>query len=330
MTVKPGKKAVLSFALAITTLQVSIPALAENGENARAIIGILGGIVGGVAIAQGGGRRGGNPGAIIAGAIAGSLIGSAIGNALEDDDRESCREAQERVLRSRGRGRQDWRGSNSYGNFSTVREGYNPRTGEYCREYRSEIYAGGRNEVQSGIACSRADGSYYEARSSEVSFNDDGPRGGFDRGDRRGPRDWNQGSNQEPLRPSPPPLQPVDNGPQSSARVSSITRRTGGEWIRLQFDRSVSLSEVQVTVLGAGMMIHEAVIYGVSGIKTPVRSFNETRTLYAGEVLNSGAINVRERVTTVDLRIESMGGSADAMFSVLAQDGRVNLSVSRY
>lgn len=367
MSLPANKKAILAALLLISS-QIPSQALAANGENGRAIIGMIGGILGGVAAAQGGGR-GGNPGAIFAGAIVGSLIGSNLGNDLDDSDRESCREAQERSLRNRGNGREDWRGDrgDAYGNFSTTRDGYNSRTGEYCREYRSEIYAGGRNEIQSGVACSRADGSYYEAQNSEVNFDgnrdsnrgdfdrDDrgGNRGDFDRGDRGdrgrfpdrggprgpgGPGGWQGGPGRGPRfpgqdaqGPSVPPPPPIDNyGPQASAQVSSISRRTGGEWVRLQFDRAVSLSEVQVRVLSAGLVIHQAIVYGESGYRTPVQALNETRTLYAGEVLRSEALRLRERVTTVDLRVESMGGAADALFSVSSQEGGVNLSVSRF
>lgn len=322
-----NKKFMIGTIAASMILQTATPAFAGGKD---VIGGIIGGVVGGV-IGSNIGKGDGNTAAIIVGAIAGSLIGGELGRELDQQDRQACGDAQNRALRDQLGRREDWRGgrSGAYGSFTTTREGYNYRTGEYCREYRSEIYLrNGRREVQTGIACSRSN-SWYEVQSSQVDFGSRRPPrypgpGPIQPGPRPGPVMPGPG----PVRPTPPP--PINNGSQSSAQVSGITRRTGGEWIRLNLSNPVNVRDIQVRVLSYGLRIHEAVVYTETGARLSVREFNETRVLYAGESAISEILNIPQRITAVDLRIESMGGYSDALLSLDTERGFANLSVSRF
>ncbi len=155
-----------------TTLVQSNVAFAGN----KTIFGgVIGAVVGGVVGSQFG-SGGGKTAATIVGAVAGSLIGGVIGNEMEEADRRACIDAQRRALQGGMGSRTDWDGgrygsrSGVRGYITTTREGYNNRTGEYCREYSSVIYGRNRTEETREIACTRRDGSWYQVREREVRF----------------------------------------------------------------------------------------------------------------------------------------------------------------
>jgi len=50
--------------------------------------------------------------------------------------------------------------SGNYGSVTPTREGYQPSSGAYCREYQQEIVVGGRVERGYGKACRQPDGSW--------------------------------------------------------------------------------------------------------------------------------------------------------------------------
>lgn len=163
----------LGLAAALLTSTVSFKAHADN-QDAGAIAGaIIGGILGN--------QIGGGSGKAVAtglGIVLGAVVGADIGRALDDADRRAYADAQRDVF-YRPIGQQvDWDGyrygsrSGNSGYLRSTREGYyrgNPR--EICREYESVIVTRQKTERRTSIACSRADGSWREATSTEVVFN---------------------------------------------------------------------------------------------------------------------------------------------------------------
>lgn len=167
------KQAIKMFSI-VALILGSLNALALDSKSD--VGAIVGGVVGGVI----GNRFGGGTGNVLAtgiGVIAGAVIGSSIGASLDRADQMAIRDAQEQSLYSPVGRPVVWDGahygsrSGAHGRFVTTREGYHRHyRHEVCRSYRSEIYSHGRTEIRSGTTCQRANGSWYEVKSSEVYF----------------------------------------------------------------------------------------------------------------------------------------------------------------
>lgn len=314
------KKLVLGTLIVTSLVQYSAPAHA----NKETIGNIIGGIIGG-AIGSNVGKGNGNTAAIIVGAIAGTMIGGKVGRDMDEADRQALAEAQRRCLNERLGDRYDWDGgrygsrTGARGSFTTTREGYNNRTGEYCREYTSVIHLRGRVEETRGTACSRRDGSWYEVRETEVRF------GSLGRQEPSRPPRYPDA----PSRPNLPPPAPVQSSFEGTTQVSQITRRSGGEWVRIYLREAISLDRLEVRVLSAGMRIHEAVLHTDMGRMT-VRELTHTPSLYAGDMVISEGLSYGGRVQAIDIRAESMGGYADILVKAISNSGYPSLSVSRF
>lgn len=324
------KKLVLGSLIITSIMQVSVPAQADK----EAIGNIIGGIIGGGLGTQIG-KGNGNKAAIIIGAIAGTMIGGKIGSNMDEADRRALEEAQRNSLRGDLGRRHDWDGrqrgsrTGARGSFTSSREGYNNRTGEYCREYTSVITMRDRREETRGIACSRPDGSWYEVRETEVRFGGRNDGRNDNRGNGGGRHNGGPVRPQEPSRPIPPPS-PVQSRNEGSVQINQVTRRSGGEWYRLTLRNPVNVENVEVRALAAGVRVHEAQLYTVSGNRIQIRELTNSNTIYAGDRVTSENLYARDRVQVIDIRVESMGGAADILVKVFSADGRPSMDVSRF
>lgn len=317
------KKNLVVGTLIVTSLvQYTSPAFA----NKETVGNIIGGIIG-AAVGSNIGKGNGKKAAIIIGAIAGTMIGGKVGKDLDEADRRALEEAQRRALNDRLGDRRDWDGrsygsrTGARGSFTTTREGYNQRTGEYCREYQSVIYLRDRTEETRGVACSRPDGSWYEVRETEVRFG-----GGFGRQEPSRPPRYPEA----PSRPVPPPPPPAQSRFEGTTQLTQITRRTGGEWFRITLRTPVSLDRLEVRALAAGVKIHEASLYTQSNRRVQIRELTGTPTFYAGDTAVSESLNLGERIQVIDIRAESMGGVADVLVKAISNETYPSLSVTRY
>jgi surface antigen len=320
------KQALLGTLIAATVLQTSAPAYAANQDVGNIIGGIIGGAIGN----QFGGGNG-KTAATIIGAIAGSLIGGNIGRDLDESDRRALGDAQRDCLSREVGQRVDWDGNRygsrtgARGSFTSTREGYNDRTGEYCREYESIIDLRGRNERATGIACSRQDGSWYETRGEEVRYDQDGF--GHDRPPRfPGPgrpgypgRPGGPGR-PGPIRPTPPPPPPDYGQYQGSAQIRAISRRAGGQWYRLILQQPLSITNIELRVLRANVRLHEASLVTDFGQRIPIYELSNTPVLGSNAVVGA-YINRNDRIVAIDIRAESFGAFADVLVTVTSQQG---------
>lgn len=318
------KKNVVVAALIVTSLvQYTSPAFASKEDVGNIIGGIIGGVIGSNI-----GKGNGNTAATIIGAIAGTMIGGNIGRDLDEADRRALVDAQNRALRDQLNRRTDWDGRNygsrtgARGSFTSTREGYNNRTGEYCREYSSVVYLRDRREETRGVACTRRDGSWYEVRDTEVRFGNVGRQEPS-----RPPR-----YPEVPSRPTPPPPPPSSQARlEGAVQLNQITRRTGGEWFRVTLRSPVSLERIEIQALAAGVKIREASVYTVSGRRLEIREFTPTETFYAGDTAVSENLNLgRDPIQIIDIRAESMGGDADVLVRAISNENYPSLSVERY
>jgi len=139
--------------LALATLTGCV----ANGPKS-AIGGVGGATAGGlIGAAAGGGAEG-----IIAGALLGGLLGGAVGDALDQRDRTyAMRSAHESLEWGPSGSTASWHNpdSGNYGSVTPIRT-YEPRRGEYCREYQQSVTVDGWTERAYGTACRQPDGSW--------------------------------------------------------------------------------------------------------------------------------------------------------------------------
>jgi len=127
--------------------------------NPKTTIGAVGGgTLGGLIAAA----AGGNPAAIAASVIGGILVGGLIGNLLDERDKRLAAEAERKALESAPAGTSvAWRNPDS-GHSGTVTptKTYQNASGQYCREYQTNVTVGDKNEKAYGTACRQPDGSW--------------------------------------------------------------------------------------------------------------------------------------------------------------------------
>jgi len=166
------KKVIISSLVAATFIQSAATA---KGRDLDLILGTVGAVTGGM-IGNELGNRDTRVATTIISVVAGAVIGHELGRALDESDRRAHSEAQRRAFQGRVNERYTWNSSRNSrtgarGEIIVLREGRSRRDSLSCREYRSVINVGQRQEVNQGIACQRRDGSWYEVNEQEVSFN---------------------------------------------------------------------------------------------------------------------------------------------------------------
>ncbi len=126
-----------------------------------------------------------------------------------------------------------------------------------------------------------------------------------------------------PVRPDPRPVpRPPDNGYYGEATVQfyGVTRQVGGEWLRVGFNRISTVESVQVNIWRAGAIIHEAYAITDRGYRIPLNQLFRNGRLYNGSTVTE-FLGSRDRISAIDLRIESMGGYADINVRVSSREG---------
>ena len=118
---------------------------------------VVGGILGGVAGHQVGSGSGQTV-ATVAGAIAGTFIGGAVGRSMDDTDRLKAHRSLEYNQTNETT---YWSNPDSGNEYSmTPTRTWQNNSGQYCREYTSDVVVGGRRETAYGMACRQPDGSW--------------------------------------------------------------------------------------------------------------------------------------------------------------------------
>jgi len=145
--------AVLAVASALT-----LGGCAEgNNRTGATLIGAgLGGLLGSQF-----GSGGGQLAMTALGTVAGAAIGSSIGKRMDEVDRMRMREAEQRAYAAPLNETIIWNNpkTGNSGTVTPVRDGRR-QSGEYCREFQSEIVVGGQREKGYGTACQQPDGSW--------------------------------------------------------------------------------------------------------------------------------------------------------------------------
>lgn len=118
---------------------------------------VLGGVGGGVIGAQVGGGHG-RTAAIIAGSILGAILGKEVGKSMDRTDELMAAH----VLEVNKTGQSStWINPDTQNQVTVTPERtYQKPTGQYCREYQTQVVVGGKTEQAYGTACRQPDGSW--------------------------------------------------------------------------------------------------------------------------------------------------------------------------
>ena len=152
---------VLVHVSACSTMQ-SAKGKAEN--NPKAVLGAVVGAGAGALIA---GALGGRGWTVVAAALAGGLLGGAIGHRLDDKDKRMAAEAAHRAFESNASGQAAvWNNPDS-GNHGSITPTKTEQlaNGQYCREYRQDVWVGQEKHQTYGTACRQPDGTWQVQQS---------------------------------------------------------------------------------------------------------------------------------------------------------------------
>ncbi len=128
-------------------------------ENPKAVLGSVVGAAAGAGIVA---IAGGSEGSMVAAALGGALLGGYIGKKLDDRDRKMAEQAAQQAFESGRTGSAvTWKNPDT-GNSGSVTptRTYQLADGQYCRQYRQDIYVGNEKHEATGTACRRADGTW--------------------------------------------------------------------------------------------------------------------------------------------------------------------------
>ncbi|MFC1666064.1 RT0821/Lpp0805 family surface protein [Pseudomonadota bacterium] len=92
------------------------------------------------------------------GLMIGAIVGQEIGRSIDVTDE---RQAQEALERNKTGETTTWVNPDSGGEISVVpTRTYKDKSGDYCREYTTEVEVAGKKETAFGTACRQPDGSW--------------------------------------------------------------------------------------------------------------------------------------------------------------------------
>lgn len=153
-------KQTLHSGLLAATLALS--GCAADGSNQKETLGTL---IGAGLGAWAGSSIGSGDGQIVAtaaGTMLGAAIGNQVGKSMDEVDRMKAREAQQYAYNAPIGETIVWNNpdSGNYGNVTPVRDGYAESSGQYCREFQTEVTVDGQKQNGYGTACRQEDGSW--------------------------------------------------------------------------------------------------------------------------------------------------------------------------
>jgi len=148
----------LIFSLIAATLALGACEGAGEKQTGGTLLGAVGGALLGAQVGDGKGQLA----AVAAGTLLGAVIGGEVGKTMDEVDQLRAQQAVEQAHAAPINETIAWNNPET-GNAGTVtatRDGKNPVTGAYCREYQTTVTIGGKTEEAYGTACQQPDGSW--------------------------------------------------------------------------------------------------------------------------------------------------------------------------
>lgn len=148
----------VSLAAALAISVAGCESLGGQKQTGGAVLGGVGGAIAGAQFGSGTGRIA----AAAVGTLLGALVGSEVGRSLDKADLTYANQANQRAQTAPLNQPIQWNNpqSGNYGTVIPVREGTQPGTGAYCREFQQTVSIGGKTESAYGTACRQPDGTW--------------------------------------------------------------------------------------------------------------------------------------------------------------------------
>ena len=80
----------------------------------------------------------------------------------------------------------------------------------------------------------------------------------------------------------------------------------------------------------ASAQIHEAWVYTIDGQRIPISSLSDTGTVLVNEHISSGYLGFNNSIVAIDMRVESMGGYADAKITIVSDENLPMINVFKF
>lgn len=104
---------------------------------------------------------------------------------------------------------------------------------------------------------------------------------------------------------------PSDSYDFGSVSFYTVTRRTGGEWLRIELGHSARVNYLELVNRGAAIKYHEGYAITRSGQRVALYDLYRTPTYAYGSVIYADNPYDYNEIIAIDIRAESMGGYSD-------------------
>jgi surface antigen len=136
---------------------VQEPVVRRSGGGREAAGTILGGVAGGI-LGSTVGRGNGKIAGVLAGTLLGAIVGNNVGRSLDDADELHAAHVLEKNRTGQA---STWVNPDSGAAVTVVpKRTYQAASGDYCREYQTEVEVGGQRQLAYGTACRQPDGQW--------------------------------------------------------------------------------------------------------------------------------------------------------------------------
>ena len=123
------------------------------------------------------------------------------------------------------------------------------------------------------------------------------------------------------------------NHQDAPVTLDRLTRRSGGEWLRIHFKKPMTVSSLtmhaQNNGSGKGVIVHEVVAHTKTQKKISLKGFG--KLIASGNTQQSSDIGCSgEALVAVDIRAESVGVYSDLRVDLQSSQGTVATKVTCY
>jgi hypothetical protein len=129
------------------------------------------------------------------------------------------------------------------------------------------------------------------------------------------------GASTSPLPPPPGPPRQSDQEYVGSVAIRAISRKAGGTVYRIDLVQPLPLQRFEIRVASQQLKVISAQATTDLQIQIPIERFSNTEVLDAGTVFASETLNQKDRISSIDLVMESFGAEADITLTAVTDKG---------
>lgn len=112
-----------------------------------------------------------------------------------------------------------------------------------------------------------------------------------------------------------------------NATITGITRKTKGLVYRLDVRPAVSIHKIAISVNTSQLALHESYVITESGQRIKIQEFSRSAVIANKATAFSEELILRERISAIDLRAESMGAESDIEVVAYSDDAIAQLQL---